>query len=196
MVLVFATNNAHKLSEMQVAIGNAFTLKSLAEAGITIDIAEPHDSLEANAEEKSSTIYKLLGGDCFSEDTGLEVDALDGEPGVRSARYAGENKSPADNTRKLLEKLSGMDNRNAKFRTVISLILGGRKYQFEGICPGRIAAGPSGKLGFGYDPVFIPEGAERTFAEMTIEEKGKYSHRRKAADKLITFLQRHGYAHE
>lgn len=196
MILVFATNNAHKLSEMQVATGNAFTLKSLAEAGITIDIPEPHDSLEANAEEKSSTIYKLLGSDCFSEDTGLEVDALDGEPGVRSARYAGENKSPADNTRKLLQKLSGMDNRNARFRTVISLILGGRKYLFEGICPGRIAAVPSGELGFGYDPVFIPEGAEHTFAEMTIEEKGKFSHRKKAADKLIAFLQRYGYGDE
>jgi XTP/dITP diphosphohydrolase len=187
--LVFATNNAHKVEEIRKVIGDRFTIVTLKEAGILIDIPEPHDTLEANATEKSSTIHHLTKQNCFSEDTGLEVDALNGEPGVKSARYAGEGRNFQDNIDKLLEKLNGQTNRTARFRTVISLIWHNREYLFEGICPGYITAEKHGTEGFGYDPVFVPDGADKTFAEMTIEEKNRYSHRRKATDQLIEFLQ-------
>lgn len=189
MKLIFATNNLHKVAEMQAAIGDAFQLITLREAGIDIDIPEPHPTLEANASEKSQTIYRLTGTDCFSEDTGLETEALNGEPGVKSARYAGDEKAPEKNMEKLLAKLLPHANRKARFRTVISLILGGREYLFEGICPGTIETAPRGKEGFGYDPIFTPDGASRTFAEMSLGEKGQYSHRRRAADKLVLFLR-------
>jgi XTP/dITP diphosphohydrolase len=133
-------------------------------------------------------IYKLTGSDCFSEDTGLEVEALNGEPGVKSARYAGEGKSFEKNIEKLLDKMQGIENRNAQFRAVLSLILNGIEHKFEGICKGTILAYTRGKGGFGYDPVFLPAGAERTFAEMDMEEKNRYSHRKKAMDKLLNFL--------
>jgi XTP/dITP diphosphohydrolase len=189
MKLIFATNNRHKVEEMQAAIGNAFQLITLAEAGIDIDIPEPHPTLEANATEKSQTIYRLTGIDCFSEDTGLETEALNGEPGVVSARYAGDEKAPGKNMEKLLEKLQPHTNRKARFRTVISLILGGKEYLFEGICPGAIETAPRGTGGFGYDPVFTPDGASQTFGQMSLEQKAVYSHRRRAADKLVLFLQ-------
>lgn len=187
--LIFATNNAHKVEEIQAAIGNDLEVISLQQAGIDIDIPEPHPTLEANASEKSGTIHRLTGGDCFSEDTGLEVEALDGEPGVKSARYAGEDRSFSDNTEKLLYKLQGQPHRKARFRTVISLIMDGQEHLFEGICEGRILTAPTGRKGFGYDPVFSPEGDTRSFAEMNMEEKNHYSHRRKAADKLVAFLK-------
>jgi XTP/dITP diphosphohydrolase len=198
MKLIFATNNRHKVAEMQSAIGNAFQLITLQEAGIDIDIPEPHPTLEANATEKSQTIYRLTGIDCFSEDTGLETEALNGEPGVKSARYAcpepvegtGEDKSPEMNMQKLLSRLEPHTNRKARFRTVISLILGGKECLFEGICEGRIETAPRGSGGFGYDPIFTPLGASATFGEMTMEEKSQYSHRRRAADQLVLFLQR------
>jgi XTP/dITP diphosphohydrolase len=186
--LIFATNNQHKVDEVRAVLGVRFSILTLQEAGILIDIPEPHDSLEANASEKSRTIHQLTGKDCFSEDTGLEVDALHGEPGVKSARYAGEARSFDDNIEKLLNKLSAKDDRTARFRTVISLIMGDREYFFEGVCPGRIIHERKGEHGFGYDPVFIPDGGKNTFAEMTMEEKNKFSHRKKAMEKLIQFL--------
>lgn len=190
--LVFATNNNNKVEEIKSIIGNRFSIMSLKEAGIDIDIPEPHDTLEANASEKSWTIYNLTGKNCFSEDTGLETTALNGEPGVRSARYAGEGRNFADNVQKLLQKLEGVTNRKARFRTVISLILNDREYLFEGTCNGIINYSPKGDGGFGYDSVFIPDGDERTFAEMTMAEKNQFSHRKKATAQLVTFLSHIG----
>jgi XTP/dITP diphosphohydrolase len=189
MKLIFATNNRHKVEEMQAAIGDAFELITLQDAGIDIDIPEPHPTLEANASEKSQTIYRLAGIDCFSEDTGLETESLGGEPGVLSARYAGDEKAPEKNMEKLLARLQPHANRRARFRTVISLILGGKEFLFEGVCPGTIETAPRGNGGFGYDPVFTPDGATQTFGEMSLEQKSRYSHRRRAADKLVLFLQ-------
>lgn len=189
MTLIFATNNAHKIAEIKAALGNAFHIITLEEAGIRISIPEPHDTLEANAREKSTTIFKLTGKDCFAEDTGLEVRALQGAPGVKSARYAGEHSSQEDNISKLLQELKGKQDRTAQFRTVISLLMKGKEYQFEGVCKGRICFQEKGNAGFGYDPVFIPEGAVKTFAEMEMEEKNQYSHRMRALQKLITFLK-------
>ncbi len=187
--LVFATNNPHKVEEIKFALGGLFQIMSLREAGIDIEIPEPHDSLEENATEKSMTIYRLTGKDCFSEDTGLEVTALNGEPGVKSARYAGNEQSFEANIEKLLSNLIGISNRKARFRTVISLILGGKEFQFEGICEGVIAEEKKGINGFGYDPIFIPDGSHQHFAEMTQAGKSQFSHRKKALDKLIEFLQ-------
>jgi XTP/dITP diphosphohydrolase len=189
MKLIFATNNQHKIEEIQEVIGNSFELISLSKAGIDIDIPEPHNTLHENASEKSNTIYKLTGINCFSEDTGLEVEALAGEPGVKSARYAGENKSFEKNIEKLLEKLKPFENRKAQFRTVISLILDGKECFFEGVCKGIIQKKSIGTMGFGYDSVFSPIGNERTFAEMTLAEKANFSHRKKATDQLLAYLQ-------
>jgi len=189
MTLIFASSNAHKLHEMQSALGNVVELVSLRDAGIHVDIPEPHETLDENASEKSGVTHQLTGKNCFSEDTGLEVEALDGAPGVRSARYAGEPKSGDENIKKLLNNLQSKANRNARFRTVISLRIDSQEYLFEGICEGRIIHQQKGSGGFGYDSVFVPNGASKTFGEMNLEEKNKYSHRRKAADQLILFLQ-------
>ena len=189
MKLIFATNNQHKVEEIQAAIGRELEVISLQQAGIDIDIPEPHDTLEANASEKSQTIHRLTNQHCFSEDTGLEVEALNGEPGVKSARYAGEDKAFDKNIEKLLSRLGNGENRKARFRTVISLIWEGKEWLFEGICEGAITREPAGVGGFGYDPVFIPTGSDRTFAQMTMAEKNAISHRKKAADKLVLFLQ-------
>jgi XTP/dITP diphosphohydrolase len=187
--LIFATNNAHKVEEIQVAIGNIVQVISLQQAGIEIEIPEPHTSLEKNASEKSRTIYRLTNKNCFGEDTGLEVEALNGEPGVKSARYAGEEKDFDKNIEKLLKKLSLAANRKARFRTVISLIYGGEEFLFEGICEGQVTDSKRGFKGFGYDAVFLPSGSKRTFAEMDTVEKNTFSHRRIAADRLVLFLQ-------
>jgi XTP/dITP diphosphohydrolase len=160
----------------------------LKEAGIDIDIPEPHQTLEENAAEKGRTIFSITKTSCFSEDTGLEVNALNGAPGVHSARYAGDENSSQKNIDKLLANLQTIGDRSAQFRTVIFLLLNGKEYYFEGICKGKITTEQIGKDGFGYDPVFIPDGDQRTFAEMSIDEKNKYSHRKKALDKLVTFL--------
>ena len=189
--LIFATNNRHKVEEIQAAIGHQLEVVSLKEAGIEIDIPEPFDTLEENAKEKSRVIHQFTNQNCFSEDTGLETYALNGEPGVKSARYAGENKDFSANTRKLLNRLGTTTNRAARFRTVIALIWEGKEFLFEGICQGRIITEPRGQQGFGYDPVFIPDGSDRTFAEMNMEEKNVFSHRKKAADKLVLFLQQY-----
>ncbi|HEY9363948.1 MAG TPA: RdgB/HAM1 family non-canonical purine NTP pyrophosphatase [Chitinophagaceae bacterium] len=189
MQLIFATNNENKIKEISPFVYDIFELLTLKQAGLDIQIPEPYDTLEENASEKSKTIYKLTGINCFSEDTGLETEALNGEPGVKSARYAGEDKAFDKNMDKLLSKLNGMPNRKAQFRTVISLILDGREYLFEGVCKGEIIKEKRGSAGFGYDPIFIPSGANKTFAEMTIDEKSEFSHRKKALNKLIVFLK-------
>jgi XTP/dITP diphosphohydrolase len=187
--LLFATNNRHKIVEMQAAIGHLLNIVSLSEAGIAIDIEEPYATLEENARIKTVTIHRMTGMNCFGEDTGLEVVALDGAPGVKSARYAGEDRNPADNIAKLLVELKGISNRAACFRTVISLIWQEKEYQFEGRCEGTIIEKPRGSDGFGYDPVFLPSGSKLTFAEMSMEQKNRFSHRKKAADGLVLFLQ-------
>ena len=189
MELIFATNNQHKVEEIQAAIGSKIHIQTLEDAGIDIDIPEPHDTLEDNALEKSRAIHQITHINCFSEDTGLEVETLNGEPGVKSARYAGEEKNFHNNILKLLKKLEGHHNRNARFRTVISLIWNNTPFLFEGVCEGRIITIERGTNRFGYDPVFVPDGSEKTFAEMDLREKNRYSHRRKAADKLVSFLQ-------
>lgn len=190
--LIFATNNENKVEEIKQVIGNLFSIVSLKDAGINIDIPEPHATLEENASEKSKTIYRITKENVFSEDTGLEVDFLNGLPGVISARYAGEGKNSSDNIEKLLKDLDNIQNRNARFRTIISLILKGNEYQFEGICEGEIAYQIKGNKGFSYDRIFIPNGADATFAEMDVNEKNKFSHRKKATEKLILFLSRSG----
>ena len=189
--LLFATNNKHKIAEIQSALGDKVKVTGLKDAGINMDIPEPYDTLEKNASEKSSVIFALTGISCFSEDTGLEVEALNGAPGVRSARYAGTG-SADDNIDRLLRNLRHSGNRKARFRTVISLIWKGTEHLFEGICDGVITDQRKGEGGFGYDPVFVPSGSTRTFGEMSLEEKNKYSHRKKAADQLVLFLQHQG----
>jgi XTP/dITP diphosphohydrolase len=186
--IIFATNNKNKVDEIRAVLKDGFQIISLKEAGIEIEIPEPYDTLEENAREKSKTIYALTGKDCFSEDTGLEVASLNNEPGVKSARYAGDENDFRKNIQKLLQKLDGINIREAQFRTVISLMLEGKEYQFEGICKGTIAAKESGTNGFGYDAVFVPEGSTKTFAEMNMDEKNKFSHRKKATAKFVHFL--------
>jgi XTP/dITP diphosphohydrolase len=188
MKLIFATNNQHKVDEIRSVVGNNLDIITLKEAGIDIDIPEPYNTLEENATGKSKVIFEMTGISCFSEDTGLEVTALGGEPGVKSARYAGDNRSFDANIEKLLSNLAGKDDRSARFRTVISLLIDGRETQFEGICNGQIIEEKRGLQGFGYDPVFIPAGSVKTFAEMDINEKNQYSHRKKATQKLVAFL--------
>ena len=188
--IIFATNNENKILEVRAVLGKNFNILTLKEAGIDIDIPEPHDTLEANATEKSKTIFNLTNKNCFSEDTGLEVEALHGKPGVKSARYAGEERSFDDNIDMLLINLKPFDNKKARFRTVISLILDGKEYFFEGICTGKIISERKGNNGFGYDPVFIPDGSDNTFAEMDMDKKNKFSHRKKAMEKLINFLNK------
>jgi XTP/dITP diphosphohydrolase len=186
--LIFATNNQNKVTEVKSLMAENIQVKSLFEAGIDIDIPEPHQTLKENAVEKSTTIHRLFGKNCFSEDTGLEVDALNGEPGVRSARYAGDEANNENNIKKLLKNLEGNLYRYARFRTVISLIIDNEYFLFEGVCEGTITNETKGNKGFGYDAVFIPNGDIKTFGEMDLEEKNKYSHRKKAIYTLIEFL--------
>jgi XTP/dITP diphosphohydrolase len=188
MKIIFATNNRHKIDEIRSALPQNFSIVTLKEADIDIDIPEPHNSLQDNAAEKARTIYQLTQTTCFSEDTGLEVYPLNNEPGVHSARYAGDEKSFDKNIEKLLFHLKNSPDRNARFRTVICLILDEKEYFFEGICEGEIIVERRGIQGFGYDPIFIPTGSGKTFAEMGIEEKNLFSHRKKATDKLVAFL--------
>ena len=186
--IIFATNNEHKIKEIQSLVGSDFTIITLQQAGINIDIPEPHDTLQENAYEKAITIENITKQNCFSEDTGLEIEALNGEPGVKSARYADENRNFQANIDKVLEKLNGITNRRAQFRTVICLLWNKEVFYFEGICKGHIAETMHGGEGFGYDPIFIPEGSSKSFAAMTMEEKNKFSHRQKAVTQLFTFL--------
>jgi XTP/dITP diphosphohydrolase len=193
MELIFATNNQNKVDEVQSIVPSSIKIITLKEAGIDIDIPEPHFTLEENAAEKGRTIFSYTGKNCFGEDTGLEVTTLNGEPGVYSARYASNEpfdklRASEKNMEKLLYNLKPHEDRSAQFRTVIFLIFDNKEYFFEGICKGTIGFEPVGNKGFGYDPLFIPTGSSKTFAQMTLEEKNKHSHRRKAMDKLVTFL--------
>ena len=188
--LIFATNNRNKVAEIQSLVGPNFNILPLKEAGIEIDIPEPHDQLEANALEKAMAIFKLTNQDCFSEDTGLEITALGGAPGVKSARYAGEDSHPQDNIDLVLSKMTGIENRTAQFRTVICLIWENETYYFEGICNGQILSNMQGENGFGYDPIFVPDGASKSFANMTMTEKNHFSHRKKAVTQLFEFLEK------
>ncbi len=187
--IIFATNNAHKLAEVQAVLGDSFRLVTLAECGITGEIPEDAPTLEGNALQKARYVHERTGADCFADDTGLEVDALDGAPGVHSARYATDGHDFAANNRLLLRNLAGAADRSAHFRTVIALILDGREYLFEGRVDGHIIESESGCGGFGYDPLFVPEGFDKTFAEMNAEEKNAISHRGRAVRRLVEFLQ-------
>jgi XTP/dITP diphosphohydrolase len=167
-----------------------YAIIPLKEAGIDIDIPEPHDQLEANAQEKAMTIFNMTHQNCFSEDTGLEIEGLGGAPGVKSARYAGENSNPQVNINLVLSNMTGIVNRAAQFRTVICLIWKAQTYYFEGICKGQILSNMQGENGFGYDPIFVPDGASKSFANMTMEEKNQFSHRKKAVAQLFEFLDK------
>ncbi len=188
MELVFATNNENKLTELKNLLDNSIKLKSLSDINCNEDIPETGKTLEVNASQKSSYIYKKYKINCFSDDTGLEIEALNGAPGVYSARYAGEDKDAKKNMAKVLKDMKGIENRNARFRTVISLIINNEEYQFEGIVNGKIEEHESGNKGFGYDPIFTPNGFTKTFAELDINEKNKISHRGNAVKKLVEFL--------
>lgn len=186
--LLFATNNAHKLSEVQAVLGSTFELTTPRDCGITEEIPETCDTLEGNASQKAHYLYDRTGLDCFADDTGLEVAALGGAPGVHSARYATDGHDFTANNRLLLKNLEGVTDRRARFRTVIALLLDGKEYRFEGIVEGRIIDHEIGHEGFGYDPLFVPDGFDKTFAEMTADEKNAVSHRGRAVRKLTEFL--------
>lgn len=192
MKLIFATNNAHKLREVAEVVGDRFSLLTPRECGITEDIPEEQPTLEGNALQKARYIYAHTGTDCFADDTGLEVDALGGEPGVRSARYATDHHDDEANKRLLLERMGGVggiEARAAQFRTAIALILGGKEYLFEGVVRGHITHSEQGEGGFGYDPLFIPDGYEESFAQMSSQQKNAISHRGRAVRELAKFLQ-------
>ena len=187
--LVFATNNQHKLNELSKLAGDQFYLLSLKDINCFDEIPETADTLEGNAALKAQYIWEKFGINCFADDTGLEVDALNGQPGVYSARYAGEDQDSEANLSKVLKELTGNTNRKARFRTVICLIIDGKKYFFEGIVNGNLLSERHGIEGFGYDPIFVPVGFDKTFAEMDMVVKNKISHRGIATEKLISFLK-------
>ncbi len=188
--LVFATNNKNKIKEINVLLTNSIKLLSLKGIGCIENIPETADTIEGNAIQKAEYIYKNYGYNCFADDTGLEIEVLNGEPGVFSARYAGEQKNSEDNMNKVLEKLKDKSNRNARFKTVIALIIDGKLTCFEGIVEGEITKEKSGSEGFGYDPIFKPKGYGKTFSEMSMTEKNNISHRGKAIIKLINHLKK------
>ncbi len=190
MKLVFATNNKHKLKEIRALVPDQIEVLSLADIGCYDEIEETAKTLEGNARIKSDHVYYKYGVSCFADDTGLEVDALGGAPGVYSARYAGEEATFQDNVDKLLHALDGEENRRARFRTVISLKLGDDQHYFEGVCEGEITREMHGSEGFGYDPIFKPVESDLTFAQMSMEDKGDISHRGRAVKKLIDFLNK------
>lgn len=189
MELVFATNNEHKLKELQAILGNNIHLLSLKDINCDEDIPEEQDTLEENAAQKAFYIYNKYGYNCFADDTGLEIEALNNDPGVYSARYAGPERSAEANMNKVLMKLSKIKNRKARFRTVISLVIDGVEKQFEGLVEGEILTEKRGGSGFGYDPIFQPSGFIQTFAEMDLEHKNKISHRGRAVEKLVSYLK-------
>lgn len=189
MKLVFATNNPHKLKELQHLLGDDIHLLSLKDIDCFEEIPENQETLEGNAAEKSFFIYNKYGYDCFADDTGLEIEALNGEPGVYSARYAGEEKSAEANMKKVLAKMKEIKNRKARFRTVISLVINGDEKRFEGVVEGMILREKKGDEGFGYDPVFQPVGFQQTFAEMDMGLKNQISHRGRAVQKLVAYLK-------
>ncbi|MCB0458437.1 MAG: non-canonical purine NTP diphosphatase [Flavobacteriaceae bacterium] len=190
MKIVFATHNKNKLKEVQSMLSDSITLLSLDTIECFDEIPETAETLEGNAILKANYITEKYGYDCFADDTGLEVEALDGAPGVYSARYAGQENDANANVQKLLRAMHGYTDRNAQFRTVIALNLKGKLYLFEGVCKGEIIKNPQGENGFGYDSIFKPEGFDRSFAEMSLTEKNKISHRALAIDKLVRFLSK------
>ena len=191
MRLCFATNNLHKLAEVQHLVGDNFELAGLGSIGHQGDIPEDYETMEENSLQKAQFIYKKYNINCFADDSGLEVNALNGNPGVYSARYAGPQRNSIDNNNKVLKNMHGVIERSARFRAVISLILNGDEYQFEGVVNGSIVAEPTGQEGFGYDPIFIPVGSDVTFAQMSAEEKNSISHRGEAIRKLVDFLSQY-----
>ena len=190
MQLVFATNNLNKLSELQDLLPSNIELIGLKNIGCNQELSETQSTLEGNAMQKAEFVFEHFGYNCFADDTGLEVGALKNEPGVYSARYAGQNCSPNDNIQKVLQKLVGRNDRNARFRTVIALIIDGKKSLFEGECKGKITKERKGEKGFGYDSIFLPKEVNITFAQMTKKQKGAISHRGRAIKKLVEFLQK------
>ncbi len=188
MKIVFATNNPNKLKEIKALVPDKIKIVSLIDIGCTEDIPETGDTLEDNAFQKANYVKDHYGYDCFADDTGLEVDALNGNPGVYSARYAGPNRNAEANMGKILSELDGNNHRKANFRTAIALILNGNKHLFEGKVEGEISTEKLGEKGFGYDPIFVPKNEKRSFAQMTLQEKGEVSHRGKAVKKLIEYL--------
>ena len=188
MELVFATNNQHKLEELQALLGSKITLLSLNDIGCSDEIPEEQPTLEGNASQKAFYVFNKFGFNCFADDTGLEIEALNGEPGVYSARYAGEEKNPQANMNKVLRLMEKINNRKARFRTVISLVVDGKEVQFEGVADGEILTEKQGDKGFGYDPLFKPAGFQKTFAEMNMTEKNSISHRGRAVEKLVNYL--------
>ncbi|UJP66249.1 non-canonical purine NTP diphosphatase [Mongoliitalea daihaiensis] len=189
MKICFATNNTKKIQEVKAALGDSFDIVSLEDIGCMEELPETGDTLDHNAFQKARYVFEKYGVDCFADDTGLEVEALDGAPGVYSGRFAGEPRSDERNVSLLLEKLNGQSNRRARFRTVIALILKGKEHSFEGIADGEIISERTGTGGFGYDPVFRPWGYTKTFAEISMQEKNTISHRGKAVKSLIEFLK-------
>jgi XTP/dITP diphosphohydrolase len=189
MKLVFATNNKHKLAELQAILGNHFQLLSLTDIGCNEEIPEEQPTLEGNARQKALYVFEKYNYSCFADDTGLEIEALNGAPGVYSARYAGEDKDSGANMDKVLAEMAKIKNRNARFRTVISFVSNGNEKQFEGVVEGKIQTEKRGNSGFGYDPIFQPDGFDLTFAEMKLEDKNKISHRGRAVAKLVAYLQ-------
>lgn len=187
--IVFATNNAHKMEEVAAMLGGEYRLVTLRECGITEEIPENEPTIEGNALQKARYVHERTGADCFADDTGLEVDALGGAPGVHSARYATDGHDFEANMRLLLRNMEGKSDRRARFRTVIALILDGEEYVFEGVVEGRITEQPAGDHGFGYDPVFVPEGETETFAEMAPERKNAISHRGRAVRRFADFMR-------
>lgn len=190
MQLVFASNNKNKIKEIQLLVSDTIQILSLEEIGCTEDIPETADTIEGNAILKANYVTEKFGLNCFADDSGLEVDALNGEPGVFSARYAGEPKNDENNIDKLLANLKEIENKKANFKTVICLNLNGKQQLFTGIINGQIIAERVGTNGFGYDPIFVADGYQKTFAELTLEEKSNISHRGIAVKQLITFLQK------
>lgn len=190
MKLIFATQNKHKIEEIKPGLNPEVELIDLSDMGFKGEVPETYDTLEGNALEKANFVFNKYSMNTLSDDTGLEVESLNGEPGIFSARYAGDSKNSEENIEKLLDKLKGKSNRKARFRTVIALILNNKEYLFEGIAEGEIVENRSGNMGFGYDPVFQPLGYDKTFAEMTLQEKNEISHRARALKKLTDFLNR------
>ena len=189
MKLVFASHNQNKVNEIKSLLPKTFDVLSLTDIGFLDEIAETGLTLDENSQIKAQTVFEKTGYFCFADDTGLEIEALNFEPGVYSARYAGDQKSDSDNIEKVLAKLQGMTNRSARFRTVITLIINQNEYSFEGSVEGKIITEKRGEFGFGYDPIFIPENESRTFAEMSMDQKNLFSHRARAFQKMIAFLR-------
>ncbi len=196
MKLIFATANKHKVEEVQTLLGNAFTIVTPADLGFSDDIPETGNTLEFNSSQKAHFIWEKFGLPCFSDDTGIEVDALNGAPGAFSARYAGIGRDFKENLRLVLKNMEGKTNRSARFRCVISLIIDGEERQFEGRAEGSILTEEHGAQGFGYDPIFLPTGFDRSFAELTLEEKNSISHRGKAVAKLVDYLLQYEQRHQ